>query len=182
MSKWQKKTMKFAPDATWKARPGYNVFAADRGAVQFEFPKDWIMLPDADSIKFHDRRPPDDDCCLAVSYLRLAEIDWSGLPVSELVEVATSEDERPIYAKGPIHTAKQGKIDLAWRERRFIDPKEQRDALTRLCIARKGTVQALITMEIWADQRDIYAPVWDVVLDSLVLDRYIWDPRKGPAV
>src|SRR5215210_1801244 len=78
MSKWQKRTLKLRDDHTWSGRPGCRVFVADRGAVRFDFPQDWIVIPQADSIRFHDKQPPDDDCVLGVSYLRLPPIDWSG--------------------------------------------------------------------------------------------------------
>jgi hypothetical protein len=61
---------------------GCNVFVADRGAVKFDFPREWVIAPGDDSINLHDKAPPDDDCVLAVSYLRLPPIDWSGLPLA----------------------------------------------------------------------------------------------------
>ncbi len=180
MAKYEKKTINLSDQHTWTATPGYNVIALDRGAVRLDFPREWIVIPDNDSLKIHDRQPPDDDCVLAVSYIRLAPIDWSGLPLATLVEAGTEEDERPIHTRGDIISSRHGDIEFAWREMAFIDPVEQREAFARLCIARKGVVQALITFDFWESDADRYRPVWDAVLKSVRLNDYIADPAKGP--
>ena len=54
--------------------PGYNIFVADRGAVRFDFPRDWIIEPGENgSIKFHDKKPPDDDCTLQITVMYLPD-------------------------------------------------------------------------------------------------------------
>ncbi len=178
--KYRKTTLKLRKQHTWTGKPGHNVIALDRGAVMFNYPRDWVVLPDEDSLKVYDRRPPDDDCCLGVSYLRLAPIDWSGLPVAQLVEAATQGDERPIHTRGEIITVRRGGIEMAWQEMGFVDPKEHREAISRLCIARKGVVQALITFEYWVSDAARCVPVWDTVLETLRLNDYIADPTQGP--
>src|SRR5438876_933263 len=94
---WQKETRKLRDRHYWTAQPGCKVFVADRGAVRFDFPQEWVIVPGSDSINLYDKAPPDDDCVLAVSYLRLPPIDWSGLPLATLVEQTTKDDTRPIY-------------------------------------------------------------------------------------
>jgi hypothetical protein len=93
---------------TWKATPGCRIFVADRGAVRFDIPQDWVVVPDSDCIKLHDKAPPDDDCVLAVSYMRLPPIDWSELRLASLVEVANEGDTRPIYDFGAIQERRKG--------------------------------------------------------------------------
>jgi hypothetical protein len=53
--------------------------------------------------------------------------------------------------------------ELAWFEVSFIDPAQQRDCRSRLCIDRGS-----------------YTPVWDEALESLQLGIYIEDPTSGP--
>src|SRR4051812_33266125 len=81
---WHKQTFKLPAnlDLGPLAKPGYNVFIADRGAVGFCYPKDWIVRPGKSSIEFHDREPPDDDCVLQVSVHRLPPVKggWGQLP------------------------------------------------------------------------------------------------------
>lgn len=72
MGKWKRQTLKLKENHGWRAKPGYKIFVADRGAVRFDIPQEWIMDPGKDSIKFHDRTPPDDDCLLQVSVLHLS--------------------------------------------------------------------------------------------------------------
>jgi hypothetical protein len=182
MAIWDKEELKLAEKHSWKAKPGHRIFVADRGAVRIDYPQDWVCLPDDDSIKFHDKQPPDDDCRLAVSYIRLPPIDWSGLLLSDLLKTAMKADERPIYHISKIYLVKRPDLELAWAEMSFVDPPEQRDARARICLGRGSNIQPLITMEFWEDDRARFAPVWDDVLASLQLGVYIEDPTRGPTI
>jgi hypothetical protein len=167
---------------TWRSAPGYSIFVADRGAVKFEYPSGWYVKGDEDSIKLRDRKPPDDDCVLAISYMRLVPLDWSRLPLAELVEEVTNRSRRPIEAWDDVIARSHMDIDIAWRQGRYVDAKEQRRAITRLCLSRRGTVLPLLTMDFWESELERFAPIWDHVLDSLELDEFIADPRRGPRV
>lgn len=180
MAKVERGSMKLQKNHTWSAKPGHSVFVIDRGAVRFDIPKNWIIQPDTDSVRIHDRKPPHDDAVIAASYLRLPPYDFSGLPVADMVAVANEGDERPIHTWGEIVSAKKDKIDYAWRQMQFVDPKEHREAYSRLLVARQETVQALITMEFWVDQTKKYSPIWDTIIETLHLNDYIADPTKGP--
>ena len=124
----------------WRARAGCKIFVADGGAVRFDYPQDWCVIPDEDSVKLCDREPPDDNSRLAVSYLRLPPVDWSGLPVSALLEAGMREDEKRVDTWGPVTEVRRGDLDLAWREVGFLDPGEKREARSRMCIARRQAV------------------------------------------
>jgi len=180
MAEWQHGKLKLRGGHTWKAAPGCNVFVADRGAVRFDFPQDWIIVPDPDSIKIYDKKPPGDDCVLAVSYLRLPPINWEGLPLASLVEVAIKGDKRPTYEYGRIRELRKGAMEIAWREMCFVDPVGKRDARSRLCLARGSQIQAMITFDFWADDAKRCGPVWDTVLQTLRLGESIPDPTRGP--
>jgi hypothetical protein len=182
MVDWDREDLKLRKGHSWRAAPGCRIFVADRGAVRFDFPQDWVVVPESDCIKLHDKAPPDDDCTLAVSYMRLPPIDWAGLPVASLVETANEGDERPIYDFGPIHERRKGLMAIAWREMRFIDPNGNREARSRLCLAREGRIQALITFEFWADDEEPSNKVWETVLETLQLGESISDPTGGPVV
>jgi hypothetical protein len=54
--------------------------------------------------------------------------------------------------------------------------------LTRLCLARRLDVQALLTMDCWQQDEARFGPVWDLVLDTLVLAEPIQNPMLGPQV
>jgi hypothetical protein len=184
MAKWDKETLKLKPNHGWRVKPGYHIFVMDRGAVRFNIPQGWIIKPGSDSIKIHDREPPDDDCVLAVSYLRLPPgIDWSGLPVREMVRVAVEGDSREVSGRGEMIEEERGDLSLAWTEVRFTDPNEQREAFSRICIARGANhIQSLITFDFWATDAARLHPVWDEVLRSLEVGWFIADPTQGPVV
>ena len=182
MSNWDKEELELKKSHGWKAKPGKTIFVADRGAVRIEFPESWVVIPDDDSIKFYDKQPPDDDTCLALSYIHLPPVDLSGLPVSDLLKVAMQGDPRPIYSRSSIHEVKRTELELAWAELAFVDPLQHRECRSRICVGRGSDIQPLITMEFWEDDRAHYAPVWDDVLDSLQLGVYIADPTRGPVV
>ena len=182
MSDWIKETRRLRKGHGWIAGEGCKIFVADRGAVGFQYPEAWVVRPDSDSIKIHDRTPPDDDCTLAVSYLRLPRIDWRGLPLASLVEAALEGDPREFHHRGEIVDASRRGVEIAWRELLFVDPRVGLDARSRLALARRGGVQALITMEFWETDAARVEPVWDLVLDTLELDRHIEDPTRGPTL
>ena len=137
---------------------------------------------DLDSIKFYDKTPPDDDSCLAVSYLILPPADWESLSLASLVETATAGDTRPISDFGPIHEERKGALAIAWREMRFVDPAQQRECVSRLCLAREGRIQALITFEFWVDDTERGGQVWATVLGNLQLGEWLDDPTHGPVI
>jgi hypothetical protein len=179
---WQKETLKLRDQHYWTAQPGCQVFVADRGAVRLDFPQDWVVVPGSDSINMHDKPPPDDDCVLAVSYMRLPPIDWSGLSLATLVDQTSRGDSRPVYEWGEIQEERRGDLEIAWRPMRFIDPTEKREAISLFCLARRRQVQALITFDYWEADRQRCEAVWKTVLLSLELDEFIQDPTVGRVV
>ena len=159
--------------------PGYKIFVADRGAVRFDFPEDWLIIPGDDSIKFHDKQPPDDDCTLAMSVIRLPPGDWSGLKLSFLVGKIVEDDPRDATLVGEVVDVHRTDLDLAWAEVSFIDPNEKRPARSRTCLARASNVQTLITFDYWEDHAPQLVPIWDEILSSLRVAEPILDPRMG---
>lgn len=181
MSDWTKEELKLRGDHTWRAKPGCKIFVADRGAVRFDYPQDWVVIPGENSINFHDRQPPDDDIHLEVSIMHLPSIDWGGLPLRDLIPAAISGDARDIQARSEIHELQHSDVEIAWLESVFFEKSDggPREARSRLCLARSGTIQPLITMEFWPEDADRATSVWDDVLDSLELGMQIEDPTRG---
>ena len=174
------KTFKLQQRHRWKSKPSHSICVLDRGAVRFDFPESWIVKHHPDSIKIHDGEPPDDNCVLAVSYLRLPPIDWSGLPLRELVTVAASGGDREILERKDIVEEPRADLELAWIEIRYIDSQEKRPAVSRIAIGRGSGIQCLVTFDFWADQAARFEAVWKEALRSLVLGWYVEDPTRGP--
>jgi hypothetical protein len=179
MAKWDKRTLKLPEKHGWHAKPGYKIFVADRGAVRFDFPEDWVVIPGEDSIKFHDKQPPDDDCTLAMSVMRLPPADWSAIKLSFLVGKLVEQDTRNATLRGEIIEVQRTDLDLAWAEVEFIDPNENRPARSRTCLARASNIQPLITFDFWVDHAPKLGKIWDEILRSLRVAEPILDPTLG---
>ncbi|MBM2812155.1 MAG: hypothetical protein HW416_2914 [Chloroflexi bacterium] len=179
MSKWTKKTYKLDAMYGWECKPGYTIFVADRGAVRFDFPEDWIFDPGDESgsiLKFHDREPPDDDCVLQVSIFRIPPgMPWNDAPLSSILSDVIKDPE-PDETRGPLIPAGQADIDLLWRE--SCRQEDGRPACSRQCLARGNGIMVLMTLDFWTDDAPRVVPVWDEILRTLRLGEYVRKP--GP--
>ncbi|GAB1538289.1 hypothetical protein NUACC21_09470 [Scytonema sp. NUACC21] len=179
---WMKQTLELKPDHRWEAPPGYKIFVANRGAVRFNVPQNWDLEPQENSFKFRDKKPPDDDCCLEVSFNRLPPHDWSLFPLKSILKKVVENETRNVIAKSEIFTVKRQTARIVWTEIKFIDTQaEPREAFSRTCIGIGSNVQCLITFDYWVDQAEQLTPVWDEVMRSLTLGLYIRDPMTGVA-
>ena len=179
---WSKKTLRLRDDHTWTSKPGYKIFVADRGAVRFDIPQDWVVIPGEDAIAFHDRQPPDDDCTMKLSVMRLpAGVDWSLMPTSRLIRELTGreDDSRNVLSRAEPVDIRRGALEISWTEETYIDPGECRVAHGRTCLARLREIQPLITFAYWHDDAERVEPAWDELLSSLQLGLVIADPRRG---
>jgi hypothetical protein len=180
---WVKKTLELKPNHGWDGPPGYKIFVADRGAVRFNVPGDWAFEPKEKSFKFTDKEPPDDDCCLEVSFNRLPPHDWSLFPLKSVLRKVMEEDERNVIERGEVITVKRQTARIVWMEIKFIDTQaEPREAYSRTCVGIGSGIQCLITFDYWADQAEQLIPHWDEIIRSLTLGLYIGDPRTGFAL
>jgi hypothetical protein len=175
----KKEVLKLQKNHTWKAPSGYKIMVVERGVVSFNFPEHWL-LKKMEPIEIHDGEPPDDNARLMVSFWRLPPgVDWTGLPLAPMLEKSVDVGEREILSTGKPVTMPRSDMEMVWLEQRFIDPIEKREAYSRICLARGSNVQVLITFDFWADVHKTCAPIWNEVIRSLLLGRYISDPTKG---
>jgi hypothetical protein len=172
MPGWQRRTYKLEANHRWKAKPGYQIFVADWGAVRFDFPHGWISIPqEGGSIRFCDGPPPDNDAALEVSVMHLAPIDWTGLSLASLVnELKDGPEARgPVTVNDEIVEEQRGQLEIAWKFTRWIDPSENREACSYFCLARRKHTQILLTYDYWLDDEKRFGKVWRNVLDSLAV-------------
>jgi hypothetical protein len=168
MSEWTKQTYQLEGNYRWKSKPGNVIFVADRGAVRFDYPGEWILEP-GETFKLHDHQPPDDTCVLQVSIFRLgSEIDWSSLPSTDrmLAECLTSRD-RDVVWRSEARIQRRAGVELAWVESHGIDPGEQRLAISRTCLAAGGHVRALLTLDFWPEDQPRLDLIWEELLRTL---------------
>ena len=128
MADWDRQALKLKEGHGWKAKPGYKIFVADHGAIRFDLPKEWVVVPGPKSIRFYDRQPPDDNCRLEVSLIRHPPIDWSGLPLPKLIREVVKDGPKDAPNIGDAHTLGRPNLELVWTELSFIDASERRDA------------------------------------------------------
>jgi hypothetical protein len=179
--KWTERAYRLPDNSSWKCPDGYRILVLDRGAVRINIPDKWEVVPGDDgSIKVYDAPPPKDDCVLAVSYLRLPPgIDWTDLPLSQLLEVAVHKDPHGRKPHSPMVTEPRTDIEVAWQEMVFTDPVEKREARSRIAFARGHNIQALMTLDFWPADGPRIEPAWKEVMRSVDLGRYVRDPLKG---
>jgi hypothetical protein len=180
--KWVKETLELSDNHNWSSTPGCKVFVAGRGAVRFDVPGDWHFEPQEKSFRFTDKKPPDEDCCLEVSFNLLPQADFSEFPLGATLKKIAKDDSRNVIECGEVVRLKRQTAKIVWIELKFIDSEENREAYSRICIGLGSGVQCLITFDYWVDDADRLVPVWDTVLDTLVLGLFIRDPRTGFAM
>jgi hypothetical protein len=175
MGDWESEVFPLDPHHGWKAKPGYKIFVADRGAIRFDIPQDWIFVPGDQSFKFHDRQPPDDNFTLELSLISHPKIDWRGLPLPQLI--------RQVFPDGKeeeVHLVPREDIEMVWMEMAFTDPHQHRPAHTRVCLARCPELHALFTFNFWLDDLPTLDPAWQELLRTLELGIIVKDPLRGP--
>jgi hypothetical protein len=182
LAKWKKQTLKLKDDHGWKSRPGYRILVLGRGAVRIDIPQDWVVEPGKGSLQILDRKPPDDDCRLEVSFNQVPRIDWSRLPLAQLLTDVISDDHRAVTHTGDIRSEDRSDLRLVWTEVRFTDPVENREAYSRILIGIGGNVQCLLTMDYWTEDAERVTPVWDEAVKTLQVARYIADPTTGKPI
>jgi hypothetical protein len=174
------KTLKMKDDHTWDAPKGYKIVVADKGAVSFNIPRTWVIAKLEPNLELNDREPPNDDARLSMSFWRTAPgINWSAMPLEPLLLKSMEGSDFEILETGPIMTVPRDDLELAWMERKFMDPKEKREAYTRIALGRGFDIHVLITCDFWVTDVRRIRPVWNEALRSLQLGRVIEDPTKG---
>lgn len=177
----QQKTLRMQDNHTWQAPKGYKIVVLDRGVVSFNVPHKWIVA-NMEPFEMHDAKPPHDDARITVSYWRtMAGVDWHGLPLPILLAKSTEDTrgEGELLEAGEIMTSERTDLEIVWKEHRFMDPVEKREAYTRILLARGFNVHALLTFDYWRADVKKSLPIWEEILRSLLLGRTIADPTKG---
>lgn len=190
MAKQQQPVMRWArPDERvgklhdWKPKPGNKTFIVNRGEVRFDVPEEWVIAFGDDSFRMNDKEPPDDNCLLQISVHYLPPgIDWSGMPLKTLIEGLPDDDsdERRTLSRGQVVEIKRGNLEIAWQEQRVLDVKENREAISRIALARANDIQPLITFDLWPEDAKRFDPIWHEVLRSLSVGKPA--PAKEPPV
>lgn len=181
MRKSKSRTSRLATSHGWRAQPNHKIVVLGRGAVRFEIPEVWVVEVADDCVKAFDRKPPGDECVLAASYHHWPAVGRN-LAIGSLVRDVLEKDERSFLAIDPVVEDSKIDIILAWAQARFIDPRVNREALSRLCLARKAEIQALLTFDFWSSDLAQCDSNWNVFLATLQIGQWVQDPLRGPSL
>jgi hypothetical protein len=179
MAKFLETVLKLKDGHTWRCKPGWKICVLDRGALRFDVPQDWVMKADESSVKFCDRQPPDDSCCLEISLLHHSQMDWSGLPLDQLLRDSVADRSGEDIPREDMHRQSRPGVDCAWVEKLFVDPQEGKPARSRIALVRGTNAHALLTLDFWAADAERVLPVWDEVMRSLDMGLKVADPTLG---
>ena len=182
MPNWQRRVYKLEGNYKWKAKPGCQIFIADRGAVRFDFPRGWVSeQQEGGSIRLCDKVPPDNDSALEVSVMHLPPVDMSGLSVASMLrELKDGPEQRgPVTWKGEIVEEKRGELEIAWQATRWIDASEKREACSYACLARRLYTPIFLTFDYWLDDEKRFGHVWRDALDTLAVGEQLPGFRRG---
>ena len=69
--KWRSRCFNVSEQHRWKAKSSNKIFVANRGAVHFEYPQNWIIVPEGGTICIYDGKEPDDNIRLQVSVTQI---------------------------------------------------------------------------------------------------------------
>jgi hypothetical protein len=180
MAKWNKQTMKMAKNHTWSASPGYQILVLDRGAARIDIPEGWVIAPGENCLEVRDKPQPDDRCLIQITvFPQIQGVDFSEMPLVPLFENVLDGGETEVIRRTPIAYERRGDdLEVAWRETRYVDPEEHREACTRNCFARRVGIHVLISFSNWPEDVDEFTPAWEELLRSLRIGEYR-DPKTG---
>jgi hypothetical protein len=182
MAEWEEvKGLELDPNHQWRVKKGYKLFVANRGAVAFQYPRKWIDIPEPDGIviQFFDKNPPRHNCALSITVVQLPHSFLKTISIVDQLQDVVNDQEFEVVATGSMFKEERDDFNLVWTEQCLVDPEKNRDFISRFCMAQSKNVQALLTFKFWASKVKRFDPIWDEILRSLTLERYIQDPRMG---
>ena len=186
---WKKSYLPLPQNHGWRTTsPKNSLFIVDRGAVQFEFPREWIIIPSArGTLMVQDKPYPDENMRFDVGIAQLfredgvplrrigVSVDWER-PIDEAFMDSVKQPERELLEEGKLRLASGPGFEAAWRQVAFMDTEENRKVISRTCIARANSTCGIITFDFWPEYASRANRVWRLMLATLKVGDYIEDP------
>ncbi len=180
--KWEKSTHKLGENHKWRSKPGYNIFVANWGAVRFDIPSDWVVVP-GETFKFHDRQPPDDECIIELTVNTLPPADYTGFPLAAALADVLDGTHPNTISRSDVAYEERGGTRLAWSTVRYVDESVLREAIAQNLLGLHGVIQILLTMAYWPEDAERIEPVWEEILRSVRLGEAVdMSGRKQPPI
>lgn len=101
-------------DHGWRARPGFSIIVADRGAARFDVPVGWhVQRGDDCDLHLCDAPPPADECSLKLTMLRVP-LPAQNLPaLGDLLQAVAGPGELDVVSCGEPVVEHAGRTALA---------------------------------------------------------------------
>lgn len=160
----------------WKARPGHRILVLDRGAVRFDFPRDWTVCFKSNYVYLLDGEPSNETCALAVSFRRVSGIA-AYTPLPGVLQESVRQGPGPAEVCGPPVRFRRWPLEGVWLETR--NSERSPEARSYSCLARAGCTIAFMTFDFRMQDQTRLCPVWNTVLDTLTVGEYVDDPVTG---
>ena len=188
-NEWKKGYLPLPKNHGWRTTsPNNSLFIVDRGAVQFEFPREWIILPSSKgTLMVQDKPYPDENMRFDVGLLQLfredgvplrrlgVSVDWQQ-PIDEAFMDSIKMPKHELLEEGRLRLASGPSFEAAWRQVAFIDKEENRKVISRTCVARAMSTCGVITFDFWPEYASKANRVWRLMLATLKIGDYIEDP------
>jgi hypothetical protein len=154
----------------WKATPGCRILLLDGGAVRFDIPTTWTVVPREHHILLFDESPPNTRCSIGVSWHQLPLA--SEIPLSMLLDHAVSAENRRVIHRTEITHYVRPPLHVVWLQLRVFDASENCDMCTRMCIARSDGTIAPVLFEFRPEDELAVSPVWQTFLSTLAVGEF----------
>ena len=188
MAKWEEYAIPLAKDHAWKATEGFKLCVVSRGELIFEFPRAWWIDPREMSIKVANRKPPADDYCLEVSVIRYpaSQLNTPVPSIALLLQESVMNIGHLIESEDLVYHPRED-IEIVWGEYRDIDEIEKREVIRHSCFTHcvkqdGGHLYGFLTYGFWPEKRETAEPLWQHILNTLIMDRPIKNPSIGPRI
>ena len=186
---WRKGYLPLPPNHGWRTTsPKNSLFIAERGAVQFEFPREWMIIPSRKgTIMIQDKPYPEENMRFDVGVGQLfredgvplrrigVSVDWE-LPIDEAFMASMIKPEDEMLTVGKLRFASGPTFEAAWRQVSFIDKEENRKLFSRTCVARATSTCGVITLNFWPEYASKANRAWRLMMATLKIGEYIEDP------
>ena len=189
---WKNGYLPLPPNHGWRTTsPKNSLFIVERGAVQFEFPREWIIVPSSrGTLLVQDKPYPNENMRFDVGVGQLLNAD--GVPLRRLgvsadwvkpIDEAFMNDIKPpsneLLEEGRLRIASGPNFEAAWRQVAFIDKEENRKVISRTCVARANSTCGIITFDFWPEYASRANRVWRLMMATLKIGEYIEDPTQA---
>jgi hypothetical protein len=175
--KWVPFTVDLPENHAFTALPGHKLLVIDRGAVQFDFPHEWIVEPTGYSMKLVDKPYPENNLILEVSHLPMPEPEVNmAFMKNQLSQMFEDEDE--VFDISPITVIQLPHWKGGWKQAGYIDHENHRQAIRRHLVGCANSVFVLFTFCFWLEDTPLRDVNWTNLINTLRIGEWIPDPKK----